>query len=53
MATLTAGVATGDVTPGEGAELSKLVGAFIAALAAHDLDQRLRTIEEENRAKRP
>ena len=53
MATLTAGVATGDVTPGEAAELSKLVGAFIAALAAHDLDQRLRTIEEENRAKRP
>jgi hypothetical protein len=53
MATLTAGVATGDVTPGEAAELSKLVGAFVAALAAHDLDQRLRTIEEENRAKRP
>lgn len=53
MAALTAGVAAGDVTPGDAAELSKLVGAFVAALAARELDQRLRTIEEENRAKRP
>jgi hypothetical protein len=53
MAALTAGVAAGDLTPDEAAELSKLVGAFVAALAARDLDQRLRTIEEENRAKRP
>jgi hypothetical protein len=53
MAALTAGIATGDVTPGEAAELSKLVGAFVAALEARDFDQRLRTIEEENRAKRP
>jgi hypothetical protein len=52
MAALAAGVAAGEVTPGEAAELSKLVGAFVAALAARELDQRLRTIEEENRAKR-
>jgi hypothetical protein len=53
MAALTAGVASGDVTPGEAAELSKLVGAFVTALAVHDLDRHLRTIEEENRDKRP
>ena len=54
MATLTAGVATGDVTPGEAAELSKLVEAYVAALDASEFDQRLRTIEEkENGATRP
>src|ERR1700746_3400356 len=42
MAALTAGIASGDVTPGEAAELSKLVGAFVTARAAHDLDLRLR-----------
>jgi hypothetical protein len=53
MAALTAGVAAGDLTPGEAADFSKLVGAFVTALAVHDLDQRLRTVEEQNRAKRP
>jgi hypothetical protein len=54
MAALTAGVAAGDVTPGEAAELSKLVEAYVAALDASEFDQRLRTIEEkENGATRP
>jgi hypothetical protein len=50
MAAITAGVASGDVTPGEAAELSKLVEAFVAALEAREFDQRLRAIEERNDA---
>ena len=53
MAALTAGVAAGDVTPGEAAELSKLVEAYIRALEASEFDQRLQVIEGRNGAKRP
>jgi hypothetical protein len=53
MAAITAGVAAGEVTPGEAAELSKLVEAFVTALEASEFDQRLRTVEERNRATRP
>ncbi len=53
MAALTAGVAAGDVTPGEAAELSKLVEAYIRALEANEFDRRLRTIEGRNGATRP
>jgi hypothetical protein len=45
MAALTAGVAAGEVTPSEAAELSRLVEAYISALEAHEFDQRLRAIE--------
>jgi hypothetical protein len=48
MALLAAGVAAGDVTPGEAAELAKLVEAFVKALEAAAFDQRLRAIEEKN-----
>jgi len=50
MAAITAGVASGDVTPGEAAELSKLVEAYVKALEASEFDQRLRAIEERNDA---
>ena len=53
MAALTAAVAAGEVTPSEAAELSKLVEAYIRALEAGEFDQRIRRLEEENRAKRP
>ena len=53
MTAITAGVAAGVVTPGEAAELSQLVEAYTKALEARDFDQRLRTIEERNREKRP
>jgi hypothetical protein len=53
MAALTAGVAAGEVTPGEAAELSKLVEAYIKALEAGEFDQRLRAVEERNGAARP
>jgi hypothetical protein len=44
MAAITAGVAAGEVTPGEGAELSKLVEAYVRALEAGEFDQRLRVV---------
>ena len=36
LAALTAGVAAGDLTPGEAAELSRLVEAYVKALEAQD-----------------
>jgi hypothetical protein len=53
MAALSASVAAGEMRPGEAAEFSKLVEAYIKALEASEFDQRLRTVEERNRAKRP
>ena len=53
LAALTAGVAAGDVTPGEAAELSKLVAAYVSALEASESDERLRAIEARSNAKRP
>jgi hypothetical protein len=46
MAVLTAGVAAGEVTPSEAAEVSRLVEAYVKALEASEFDQRLRAIEE-------
>ena len=51
MAALTAGVAAGDVTPGEAAELSRLVEAYVKALEASEFDRRLRVIEGRNGAR--
>jgi hypothetical protein len=45
MAVITAAVATGDLTPGEAAELSRLVEAYVKALEANEFDLRLRAIE--------
>jgi hypothetical protein len=50
MAALTAGVAAGEVTPSEAAELSKIIEAYIRVLEAREFDQRLRAIEERNDA---
>jgi hypothetical protein len=52
MAALTAGVGAGEVTPGEAAELSKLVEAYVKALEAGEFDQRLRAVEARNDATR-
>ena len=46
------GVAGGEVTPREAAELGKLVKTYIRAIETHDFDQRLQAIEENNDAKR-
>jgi hypothetical protein len=46
MAAITAAVAAAEITPGEAAELAKLVEAFVKAIEASELDQRLRTLED-------
>jgi hypothetical protein len=50
MAALAAGVAAGEVTPSEAAELSKMIEAYIRVLEAREFDQRLQAIEERNDA---
>jgi hypothetical protein len=52
MAALTAAVAAGEVTPGEAAELSRLVDAYTKALEANEFDRRLRVVEERSSARR-
>ena len=46
LAAITDAVAAAEITPGEAAELAKLVEAFVRALEASEFDQRLRNIEE-------
>jgi hypothetical protein len=53
MAALTAGVAAGEVTPGEAVELSRLVEAFVKALEASEFDQRIRVLEDRHDATGP
>ena len=45
MAAITAAVAEGAITPGEGAEVAKVVDAYVRALEASDFDQRLKALE--------
>ena len=45
MAAITAAVAEGAITPGEGAEVAKVVDAYVRALEASDFDQRLKVLE--------
>jgi hypothetical protein len=42
-------VASGEITPMEAGELSKLVESFTRAFVLHDLDARVRKIEERAR----
>jgi hypothetical protein len=53
MASITAAVAGGEITPGEAAELSKLVEAYVKAIEASEFDQRLRALETRGDATRP
>jgi hypothetical protein len=53
MASITAAVAGGEITPGEAAELSKLVEAYVKAIEASEFDQRLRALETRGVATRP
>jgi hypothetical protein len=52
MAAITAAIAAGEITPGEAAELSKIVEAFVKAIEASEFDQRLRAIEAKDGASR-
>ena len=53
MAAITIGVAAGQMSPSEGAELSKLVEAYLKALEASEFEERLRAVEERGDAARP
>jgi Family of unknown function (DUF5681) len=46
IAEIIKGVAAGEITPGEAAELVKLVEALVRALEANEFEQRLQKIEE-------
>jgi len=46
LAVIADAVATGEISPGEGAELGKMVDAFIRAFEVHDLATRLARVEE-------
>jgi hypothetical protein len=46
VAAISVAVARGELTPGEAAELSRLIEAYVKVLEATELDQRLRALEE-------
>jgi hypothetical protein len=46
MATVTAAVASGELTPTEAAELSRVVDGYVKALEASEIERRLRILEE-------
>src|SRR4051812_13681442 len=48
-AALVSAVAAGELTPGEAAELSKLVDSFTRAIEVHDVQERLAAVEAELR----
>jgi hypothetical protein len=50
MAAITAAVAEGAITPGEGAEVAKVVDAYVRAIEASDFDRRLTALEAANAA---
>ena len=45
MAAVTAAVAGGVITPGEGAEVAKVVDTYVRAIEASDFDRRLKALE--------
>ncbi len=45
MAAIAAAVAQAHLTPGEAAELSNMVGNYVKALEAAEVDERLRAVE--------
>ena len=47
FASLAKAVASGDMTPGEAVEISKLVDAFLKALTVNELETRLRALEQQ------
>jgi hypothetical protein len=51
-AALVDAVASGDITPGEAAELSKLVEGFIRAVEVHDVQVRLERLEAHQEGRR-
>jgi hypothetical protein len=52
MASITAAVAAGEITPSEGAELSRLIESYVNAIQASEFDQRLQVLEAKGDATR-
>jgi hypothetical protein len=52
MASITVAVASGEISPSEAAELSKLIEAYVKALEASEFEQRLRVLEARKDGKR-
>jgi hypothetical protein len=50
MAALTTAVAGGVITPGEGAEVAKVVDTYVRALETSDFDRRLKALEADHAA---
>jgi hypothetical protein len=50
MAAITAAVAQGAITPGEAAEVAKVVDAHVRAIEASEFDRRLKALEAANAA---
>lgn len=48
MAALTTAVAGGVITPGEGAEVAKVVDTYVRALETSDFDRRLKALEADH-----
>jgi hypothetical protein len=46
MAAITAAVASGELTPAEAGELSKLVDSYVRTIEATEIERRLRALEE-------
>jgi hypothetical protein len=53
MASIAAGVAAGEITPGEATELSRLVDAYMRTIDADDFVQRLEVLEAKLNVTRP
>ena len=53
MASLAAAVGVGEITPGEAAELSRLVEAYMKAIEVSEFDKRLQAVEAKGNIMRP
>ncbi len=53
MASIAAAVAVGEITPGEAAELSRLVEAYMRAIEVSEFDKRLQAVEVKGNIIRP
>ena len=50
MGALTAAASRGEITPGEAAELAKVVDTLLRSIETSDFDRRLKELEDESKA---
>jgi hypothetical protein len=46
LAAITTAVATGELTPSEAAELSRVVDGYVKAIEASEIEQRIKALED-------